>query len=211
VLEYPSDPGSINSNGDEYLFGPNMLVAPVVDEGVTSRPVYFPPGKWLDWDTGKEYVGPKTISVDAPQNRIPVAVRAGAIIPMAPLMQNTGAKPWDPITLEVYPSGTSTFTMYRDDGRTFAYRQGSYTVTRIDCNEEPTKVTLAIDESNKLFAPRAYVVRLHLANKPRSVSIDGAPDAESMWSWDGLSSTLTIKLASGSKCRHSVQVAMVGK
>ena len=80
--------------------------------------------------------------VAAPQNRIPVAVRPGAIIPMAPDMRNTSEKPWDPLTLEVFPSGKSEFTLYHDDGRSFAYEAGDFTVTRLSCEEADRAVAV---------------------------------------------------------------------
>ena len=84
------------------MFGSELLVAPVLYEGQSNRKVYFPPGTWVDWDMGYDYAGGRDWVVASPQNRIPVAVREGAIIPMAPDMRNTSEK-WDPLTLEVFP------------------------------------------------------------------------------------------------------------
>ncbi len=124
AFEFQDDAQSLATPGDQYLFGRELLVAPALHEGQTNRSVYFPPGRWFDWDTGVEYPGGRAWVVAAPQNRIPVAVRAGAIIPMAPDMRSTSEKPWDPLTLEVFPSGKSAFTLYRDDGNSFGYQRG---------------------------------------------------------------------------------------
>ena len=110
ALEFQDDPQAVAAPGNEYLFGRELLVAPALFEGQGNRLVYFPPGRWIDWDDGCEYAGGREAVVAAPPNRIPVAVRAGAIIPLAPEMKNTAEKPWDPLTLEVFPSGRSSFT-----------------------------------------------------------------------------------------------------
>jgi alpha-glucosidase len=199
LLEFPDDPGSVAAPGDEYLFGQSLLVAPVLHEGLTNRKVYFPPGKWFDWDYGYEYEGGREWVVSAPQNRIPVAVRAGAIIPMAPDMKNTSEKPWDPLTVEIYPAGKSSFTLYRDDGIGFGYRKGEFTTTKISADEAGSSVRVVVDESNKLFAPKEYVLRLHLRR---------APLLEKGRSWDPASRVLTIPVPAGDALHHDVSVAL---
>jgi alpha-D-xyloside xylohydrolase len=82
VLEYQDD-ARARAAKDEYLFGPDMLVAPVVDEG-NARPVYLPPGEWVDYWTGKQFEGGKVVIAKAPLDTIPVWVRAGAVIPKIP-------------------------------------------------------------------------------------------------------------------------------
>ena len=202
ALEFPDDAGSVATPGDEYFFGSELLVAPVLYEGLTNRAVYFPPGKWIDWDEGYEYEGGRSWVVSAPQNRIPVAVRAGAIIPMAPDMKNTSEKPWDPITLEVFPRGTSRFTLYSDDGVTFAYSTGAFTVTEIRSEEDAAHVRLTIEESNKLFTPKQYRARLHLNSTP--VAVTGAVD----WSWDASARVLAAALPVDQAARHEMNVAL---
>jgi alpha-glucosidase len=214
ALEFPDDPQSVATPGDEYLFGRELLVAPVLFEGQTNRKVYFPPGSWIDWDYGCEYAGGREWVVAAPPNRIPVAVRAGAIIPLAPDMKNTGEKPWDPLTLEVFPRGRSSFTLYRDDGASFAYRKGEYTVTRIAAEATGDSVRLTIDESNKRFAPSVYRVRFHLGRTPTSVRLAGAAAqrttagevAAGEWSWDAEARVLTVALDTRGSTRHVIHV-----
>jgi alpha-glucosidase len=209
LLEFPDDPRSVSAPGDEYLFGRELLVAPVLHEGLTNRKIYFPPGRWFDWDYGYEYEGGRDWVVSAPQNRIPVAVRAGAIIPMAPDMKNTAEKSWDPLTLEIYPSGKSSFTLYRDDGKTFAYRQGRYTLTKFGADEAGSSVRVTIEESNKLFTPKEYVMRLHLRREPVSVEIDSVQTND--WAWDPAARVLTARLAAGEALKHAVVAALSGR
>ena len=215
-LAFQDDPGSLQADGTQYMFGPSLLVAPVLHEGVSNRPVYFPPGVWYDWDTGVEYQGGRSWVVAAPQNRIPVAVRAGAIIPTAPPMRNTAEKPWDPLTVEIFPSGKSEFTLYRDDGSTFAYQHGDDTTTRLASDASADRVTFTIDESNKRFTPALYVAHFHLDATPVSVSIAGRPaqavasagPAAGQWHWDPASRVLAVALDGRQGTHHEIDVAL---
>jgi alpha-glucosidase len=209
ALEFQDDPRSRATPGDEYCFGDELLVAPVLHEGQTNRSVYFPPGEWFDWDTGVEYTGGRNWVVAAPLNRIPVAVRAGAIIPMAPEMRNTSEKPWDPLTLEVYPSGKSAFTLYQDDGNTFGYLHGEYTITKIACNASARKVVLTIDESNKKFTPATYVARVHLQSTPTRVTAANGAKLAYHWSADTRVLAVTFPPSAG-KTHHELRIAMDG-
>lgn len=210
ALEFQNDPQSLAAPGDEYLFGRELLVAPALHEGEINRTVYFPPGRWFDWDTGVEYTGGRKWVVAAPQNRIPVAVRAGAIIPLAPDMKNTAEKPWDPLTLEVFPSGQSDFTLYRDDGTTFGYQRGEFTVTKIASDASERAVVLTIDESNKQFTPATYVARFHLQSAPTGVTTaDGAKPAYE-WSADTRVLSVTLPFATNTT-HHAIRVALDSK
>jgi alpha-D-xyloside xylohydrolase len=81
-VDYPDDPGSWAIE-DEFLLGPDVLVAPIATAGERRRDVYLPPGLWHDAWTADPFQGPGTVSADAPLNRIPVFVRAGAVVPIA--------------------------------------------------------------------------------------------------------------------------------
>jgi alpha-glucosidase len=216
ALEFPDDPQSVATPGDEYLLGRELLVAPVLFEGQTNRKVYFPPGRWIDWDDGCEYVGGREWVVAAPPNRIPVAVRAGAIIPLAPDMKHTSEKSWDPLTLEVFPAGRSSFTLYRDDGATLAYRQGEYTLTHLNAEETADSVRLTIAESNRRFTPSTYRGRFHLGQTPTAVRLAAIP-AERLaagevqpgqWSWDAEARVLTVALDARGGTEHQIDVTL---
>jgi alpha-glucosidase len=209
ALEFQDDPLAVATPGNEYLFGRELLVAPALFEGQGNRSVYFPPGRWFDWDTGVEYPGGRAWVVAAPPNRIPIAVRAGAIIPLAPDMNNTAEKPWDPLTLEVFPSGRSSFTLYRDDGNTFGYRRGEFTVTQITSDESAHEVVLTVDESNKKFTPATYVARLHLPSAPTGVTADDGTKLAHEWSAATRVLSVTLPTAPN-ETHHSIRVALDG-
>jgi alpha-glucosidase len=90
--------------------------------------VYLPEGTWYDWWSGDRYEGPTHILAHAPLERMPLYVRAGAIIPMAPVMQYADERPLDQLTLRIWP-GTGEYTLYEDDGHTFEYRTGAWATT----------------------------------------------------------------------------------
>jgi alpha-glucosidase len=222
VLEYQDDPAVFDLK-DQYLFGRELLVAPVLTEATGERSVYFPAGAWIDWHTGHEFRGPARRVVSAPQDRIPLFVKSGAIIPMAPFMSHTGEEPWDPITLSVWPEGTTRFHLYRDDGATLAYRKrDEFTETLIECREDAGRsVALDIAESNKRFTPGTYALEFHLRSNPKAVTVDGRAltlhplrsqlaDATEGAFWDETGRCLHAKFRTSPATRYAVAVALDG-
>ena len=132
VLNYQDDPNTLNLD-DEFMIGEALLVAPIVKPDVTSRLVYLPKGSWYDYWTNKKYEGGTMIAVDAPLETVPMFVRAGSIIPMAPQMNYVGEKPVDPITFHIYPdeSGSASASLYEDDGVSPLYKQVAFRRTTI--------------------------------------------------------------------------------
>jgi len=127
----PDDP-SLADLSDAFLFGPDILVAPVIEAGITAREVYLPRGHWVDFWTDSLYAGPESIMADAPLDRIPVFVRAGALLPMQPVMDYVDETPLDTLILHVYPPDDSrreTFRLYEDDGLSRDYETGEYATT----------------------------------------------------------------------------------
>jgi alpha-glucosidase (family GH31 glycosyl hydrolase) len=216
VLEYQNDAESAKAK-TEFLFGGDLLVAPVIWAGATARPVYFPPGRWISYDEGFETEGAASVNVAAPRDRIPLFVRAGAILPMAPDMMYSSEKPWDPITLEIWPAGESTGTLYQDDGATTAFTKGESTATTFRSTEQAgKKVTLRIEPSNPKFGPKQWIAKFHLTSVPTAVTVDGkavsaTADAAAIsgWSFDAETGTLTVRLP-GEHAAHALAIALDG-
>ncbi|CAM3291502.1 MULTISPECIES: glycoside hydrolase family 31 protein [Sphingomonas] len=121
-MDFPNDP-AVKDLGDEYMFGPAFLVAPVTEQGQTKRRVYLPGGTdWYDWWTDKRYTGGQWIEAAAPIDHIPLFVRAGSIVPMGVVMPSTAATQ-NLESIRVYPGRDTSFTLYDDDGTTNAYRK----------------------------------------------------------------------------------------
>ena len=176
VLNYPDDP-RVWSLGHEFLWGDDVLVAPVTREGATAWPVYLPAGAWYDFWTGERREGPRGITVDAPLDRLPLHVRAGAIIPLGPVVQHTGEWPVDELTLLIYPDDVSRFEMYEDDGRSQAYRRGRFALTAFECATSERAVTVRIHAptGDPSFLPpnRRYLLQVR-GDRPVSVRVEGA-------------------------------------
>jgi alpha-glucosidase len=176
VLNYPNDPRTWSLD-HEYQWGDDLLVAPVTREGATAWPVYLPEGEWFDFWTGERYAGPGGVTLAAPLERLPLLVRAGAILPLGPVVQHTGERPLDELTLQVYPHGTSHFELYEDDGRTNAYRRGAYALTAIVCTAERSRVAIEIaaPTGDRSVVPtnRRYLLRLRL-DRPARIVVDAA-------------------------------------
>ena len=171
VLNYPDDP-HVWDLGTEYLWGDDLLVAPVTRAGATSWPAYLPEGGWYDFWSQQRYSGSTSVAVEASLDRLPLFVRAGAILPLAPLMQFDGERPWNTITLLIYPEGHSSFELYEDDGLTNGYQDGHCARTHIDCDSDGGTITVRIGEvvGDAAVVPsnRAYVLQLR-ADMPRRV------------------------------------------
>lgn len=125
VYEYPEDK-HVRNISDEYMLGSFVLVAPVIAPGKEAREVYLPDGDWYDYYTGEKYSGGRYILADAPLDKVPVFIKAGAIIPVADgEIRSTEDITEDKISILTYP-GKGSFVHYQDDNETFAYRDGEY-------------------------------------------------------------------------------------
>jgi hypothetical protein len=209
-LEYP-DQERAYAFQQQYLFGEDLLVAPITapGEGKPARKeVFLPAGQdWFDFFTGDFYAGGQTIVHECPLDRMPVFVRAGSILPMAPAMDYSDQKPVDPLTLDVYagPRGAE-FDLYEDDGDSLDYRGGAYARTSLRFTlERAGDYTLHIGPAQGKFkgqlAKRRYQVQVHGLWKPDRVALNGRNLAEvepgtagDGWWWDRRERTITIRL-----------------
>jgi alpha-D-xyloside xylohydrolase len=141
VMDFPADP-RLRQLTDEYMFGPALLVSPIVQYRQRERDVVLPAGEWYDFWTGKALVGGKTIGAEAPYDAIPLHVRAGSIVPIGPELQYTDEKPADPITLLAYTGADGAFELYEDDGRTYGYERGQFSRIPIRWSEKSHTLTI---------------------------------------------------------------------
>jgi alpha-D-xyloside xylohydrolase len=174
VMDFPND-ANVRNIDDEYMFGPAFLVAPVTEYEARSRDVYLPAGSnWYDFHTGKRYEGGNTIKADAPLERMPLFVRAGAIVPMGPAIQYTGEKPDAPITLVVYTGANGAFSLYHDQGTTYDYEHGAY--SRIALSYDEASGTLSIGKREGSYpgmpATRRFNIRWISGPTPTATDFD---------------------------------------
>jgi alpha-glucosidase len=180
VLAFQDDP-HVPGIDDQFMFGDAFLVAPVVDEGATSRRVYLPRGRWVDFWEGTLTAGPQITRLVAPLDRLPLLVRAGSVVPAWPVMQYTGERPVDQLVLHVYP-GDGEGWLYEDDGHTWAFREGEQRVTRLVSALRPSQSgtaskTLCLERhAEGPFVPpyqRIQVAVHGVTSAPRDISVDG--------------------------------------
>jgi alpha-glucosidase (family GH31 glycosyl hydrolase) len=208
VIEFPHDPTVWNMS-DEYLFGSEILVAPVMDEGARQRKIYLPKGEWLDFWNETTYTGPQWFEVQAPLDILPLFVREGAIIPLGPEMDYSSQRRLDPLTVEIYRGASRSFTVYEDDGETSAYQNGAFAETAIEIIEGAEDFACRIGETRGEFAPanaeRSVVINVHRQPRPRAVNcgtvdlfqmVDAASieHTQNGWWWDLSRRLLTITL-----------------
>ncbi len=142
-LHFPDDPRSIECQ-DQYMWGKNLLVAPVLDKGATARRVYLPPGSWFDFWTGERIDGGREITRAIELETLPLYVRAGAILPLGPVKQFVDEKVDAPLSISIYPGKDASFLLYEDDGRSFDYRKGDWMGVSVTWNDEHRNLEMAL-------------------------------------------------------------------
>jgi alpha-D-xyloside xylohydrolase len=129
-MDFSGDP-NVTDIGDEYMFGPALLIAPVTEQGRTSRDVYLPAGAdWYNFWTNERIHGGQHITVAAPIETLPIFVRAGSILPLGTPVLSTNEKQGI-AQLRIYPGADADFTLYNDDGQTYSYEKGDAQITHL--------------------------------------------------------------------------------
>jgi alpha-glucosidase/alpha-D-xyloside xylohydrolase len=141
-LHYPKDEQAAKT-GDEFLWGRDMLIAPVYQKGASNRSVYLPEGDWYDWWTNSKHTGGQKIDRAVDLSIIPVYVRAGAIIPFDPVRQYTAEPVTGPTTLKVFTGANGSFDLYEDDGVSLDYLSGKATLTNITWNDATKTISIS--------------------------------------------------------------------
>ena len=171
-LHYPEDPVAV-AREDEYLWGRNLLVAPVVAKSATVRKLYLPRGQWFDWWSGERLEGGREITRPVDLATLPLFVRAGAIIPLDPVRQFTTQSVTEPTELRIYPGADGEFTLYDDDGHTLDYLKKDGSRIRLAWNEAAKELTLEPVNDNARSVRRSFRIRVMPENKPTIVEYRG--------------------------------------
>ena len=183
---------------DEYMFGDDILVAPVVTkpekDGTTARRTWLPEGRWFDVCRNKVVEGNRTFTDRYAMEEIPYFFRAGSVIVNNPPMMNLSTRP-DRLILKVVPGGNGQTSLYEDEGDTEGYKQGAYTTTTI--SHEGNTLTILPREGKFAGMPesRSYTVEFLAVNRPNAVVINGSLVAESEWKYDAQRRLLTVNVA----------------
>jgi alpha-glucosidase (family GH31 glycosyl hydrolase) len=231
ILEYPNDP-NVYEESSAYMWGDNILVAPVVQSGQTTETFYLPQGRWLDYWTDKIYNGGTTVNVDAPLYEVPLFIKAGSIIPMAQVMNYVDEFPADTLQLAIYPdpNANAQFTLYEDDGKTLAYQNGAFAASHLSQSmvvsggSQSMQISIGAPIGNYNGKPyhRVYVCEIHkLTANPAAVlfsnltsgqsralqslsSIDKLNDAACGFFCDALSEIVYVKVQTDADSAYSI-------
>ncbi len=168
IMDWRDDP-KVAAIGDQFMFGPSILVNPVAEEGATSRWLYLPPANaWYDFWTGDKLEGGRRVEAQAPLDRIPLYVRAGSILPLGPEVEYADQQTNAPTQLRIYRGADGTFTLYEDQGDTYAYEKGAHAVIPIRWDDKAATLTIAARQGAYPGMPeeRAFRVVLVDGTKP---------------------------------------------
>jgi alpha-glucosidase/alpha-D-xyloside xylohydrolase len=171
-LHYPDDPKAVTC-GDEYLWGRSMLVAPVVEQGSTSRKVYLPRGEWYDFWTGERMRGGAEIQRAIDLETMPLYVHAGTILPLGPVKQYVAEKVDQPLSVSIYPGADSSFLLYEDDGNSFNYRQGEWMGLQMEWQDHRRMLRLALANGSRMLGPGAMPIEVRLEQSRREIIFEG--------------------------------------
>ena len=177
VLEFPKDPVTWNKSTQyQFMNGQWLLVAPVYKSEAKRDSIYLTKGTWYDYWSGKPIEGGTWLNnYPAPLSKLPLFVKAGAIIPMYPQMNYDGEKKPDSLTLDIYPAGNTSFDLYEDDGKTRDYKTGEYAKTLIEV-AKAKDITVIINAAKGQFKGqvinRVYLLEVHSSSSPAQVIVN---------------------------------------
>ena len=227
-LDDPDQPAAY-TNPTEYLFGPDVLVAPITTPGnVANTTEWLPPGRWVDFFTGATFVGPTTATIAEPLDRMPVFVKAGGIVPEQPSTARSTSAPRS-MTIKIYPGAAGSFTLYSDAGDGLGYTKGqsaettmtTSTTTRAGHGVAGVPVVRAtIGPTRGRYPGQASVVDYQMdmvdTSLPSKVTLNGRAMAEQAagsaklgWSYDTSTDTVIVDVGS-TPSGHAVNVAAIG-
>jgi alpha-glucosidase/alpha-D-xyloside xylohydrolase len=175
-IHYPDDPQAV-ARGDEYLWGKDMLVAPVTEKGAAARLVYLPHGEWFDFWTEEKVRGGREIKRAVDLATLPLYVRSGAILPLGPPKQFALQDSSQPLSVVIYPGTNGEFVLYEDDGQTFDFSRGQAMWLGFRWDEQAKRVSIGLRNNSKLLPPipRELEFRLAAQEKRPSAVFDGNP------------------------------------
>ena len=163
-IHHPDDPNAI-SRGDEFLWGTDMLVAPVVEKGATLRRLYLPRGDWFDFWTEERIQGGREIERPVDLATMPLYVRAGAVLPMGPVRQYADQPVNEPLSLIVFPGESRTSFLYEDDGISFNHRNGEFMRLVMEWDDGAGRLTIALAPGSRMLPPVLRPLDIRIAGR----------------------------------------------
>jgi alpha-glucosidase (family GH31 glycosyl hydrolase) len=170
-LHYPDDAEAVK-RGDQFLWGRDILVAPVFEKGATRRTLYLPKGDWYDLWNGERIKGGGEVDLPVELSRIPIFVRGGSVIPLDPVRQFTDEPVTEPTHLLIYPGADGISTIYDDDGKSFDYRTGEWSRIEMDWRDRGRTLRLRLASGSRPVS-RKFRVQVVGSSDGRDVEFTG--------------------------------------
>lgn len=189
AMDFARDTAVLNI-GDQYMFGPALLVNPVYEYRQTKRALYLPRcAGWYDLYSGKWYAGGQKIVAEAPYERMPLFVKAGSILPFGPELQYTTEKQPDTVTLNIYTGADASFNLYEDEGANYNYEKGAFSIIPVQYNEATGTITIGDRRGsfNGMLQKRTFRINMITPGKTRRLDPDTACDKEVVYEGKHLS------------------------
>ena len=170
VMDFPQDQQAL-AQKHQYLFGPSLLVAPVLEPGVSQWQVYAPSamGGWFDWWTETRVAGGKSSALDAPLAKIPLLVKAGSIVPLGPVEQFAGQDRSGELELRIYPGSDADFTLYEDEGVNYGYENGQRSTITFHWNDRSQSLSVGQRQGSFPGMVMSRQFTIHLAGTSASL------------------------------------------
>jgi len=193
VMDFPSDPIARELK-DEFMFGPSFLVAPVLEPSVKSRKVYLPSGsEWVNFWNGQRFAGGQTIDANATINLMPLFVRAGSIVPMGPQIEYADQKAADPIELRIVTGADGSYTLYEDEGDSYAYEKGAFATIPLAWDNKAGVLTIGDRKGSFPGMLEKRTFRVIWVRPGHGTGSEVARVADETVSYDGHQVTVTAK------------------
>ena len=172
AMDFEKDTSVLNI-GDQYMFGPSLLINPVYKYKQRSRELYLPKcAGWYDLYSGTFYTGGQKINAYAPYEKMPVFVKAGSIIPLGPELQYTSEKPADTITLNIYTGADASFNLYEDEGTNYNYEKGAFSIIPIKYDEATKTITINDRKGSFNGMLQQRIFQFNIISHKRTKSLD---------------------------------------
>jgi alpha-D-xyloside xylohydrolase len=174
------------------MYGPALLVNPVITTGATSRSVYLPAGTWYDFWTGATATGGTTVTADAPLSKIPLYVRAGSIVPMGPNIQYA-TQSIDPLEIRVYKGANATFTLYEDEGDSYNYETGKYSQITLTWDDTAQQLSIGARTGTYTGMPATRTFNIVWVAANHGNGVDVTATADQVVQYDGSAAVVSAK------------------
>ena len=203
-LEYPND-ASVRDIQDQFLFGPSLLVSPVVEKGARERDLWLPAAdSWVDFWTGQRHQGGETVKADAPLSQIPIHVKEGSIVVLGPAVQST-ADSEDPLEIRIYPGRDADFNFYEDQGDGYSYEKGQCATIPMHWDDRRQLLIVGAADGSFPNMPKQHTLRIVRVHSGHGVGVAPEQNADRVVEYQG--QRIAVELHDSNRASTSVAPA----